>query len=501
MKRKLLSLIVLCCLLVQFATPGFVYASEQRQENVAMIPTENSDVEEVAIAVPDENEFENSDSNVTTDVYRQQPLASQVEYILHKNESILLRNLKDTSGTVRMNGSKSSEIFFDYVKYNEDGTVDTYDINSTGTSLNIVKNRSVLLTGTSNNPVTIKFDPDRFALEYAPHPALDHIYLSKGDSYAFYNLESSKLKLLTTALSGSKSFDYAVYQSDGTLKSIGSETNGNFEIPEHVRAVITSVSETIIEAGIPYGKSYIERSNEPALTRVTLTSGESYYFENIAGSSVTVYVSGANSSNPYQYAKYKEDGSISALNEKASGVLSLSKGISSIVTIEDSSPITYIYAKEQVYAEETSEVALRKETIGKNQSYYFANMSDSTLTLYNDSNTKAKYDYVMYNQDGTIKSQANNFVAKPIIPPYGSIVVTVVTDIRVSFWSYNRYLIGYSSEEPALEKQLIRNGSSYSFKNPSTRSQSVIFDSHSSLQNYPNVAVYYENGKGKSKGY
>ncbi|WP_126425132.1 lipase/acyltransferase domain-containing protein [Brevibacillus marinus] len=353
----------------------------------------------------------------------------------------------------------------------------------------------IVVTVTTNNPVTFSYDPDDFLPEESDQPALLRKTLHEGESAVFVNEGSADASVLSSAdADGVGAFDFVVYHADGTLEDYDYDATNEVEVPAGGRVVVTTTTNEPVTFGGAYTLFTATDSDEPALQRVTLREGENYVFVNLTDRSQRI---GTNASSRegrlFDYATYKSDETGYGLETGDDTASLVPEGGYQVVTALSDS-VTFIYHPAVFRGEASEEPALLKKELGKGESYRFFNLSGESLTLYTDGSTTKKFDYVVYEADGTIKKQETDSSADPSIPGNGWIVVTTVTDNPVTFYGYYNLLVGNETGEPALERIALQKGDSYLFRNTSDSSQRLKTDASSSMEKMFDYAIYNADG-------
>lgn len=439
------------------------------------IKEEGKDPEEV---------FEEIDEN--------QLLAVTEKITLYQGESYIFYNLHDTYvRNLTNNGSTANNRTFDYVSYREDGTIRGQSLDYAGNPVVTVGGYAVV-TITSTNPVTFSLNPEHFSWQRSDEPAFLKVTLSQGESYSFTNHSIDTETIEHTGVrSANNAFDYAVYDSDGSLLRYDSDTFVNPDVPAGGTFIVTAPNNPIV-VGVSYHNFSGQESDEEALRRVTLQTNESYVFHNRTTSSQSLKLSGEG--KQFDIAVYDQDGFDYSYKKGGTTLSSVPREGKMVITATSPQPVTLVYHQEIFLGEASDEPALLTITLNKGESYTISNLSTKSITLYNDASTTKKYDYTSYRSDGTLYNQVVNTAANAIIPAEGWITVTTVTDLPVTFFSYNLLLYGNDSSHPALERIELHKGESYIFTNMSSQTQKVTSNASKKEGKTFDYAIYREDG-------
>ncbi|WP_155522698.1 fibronectin type III domain-containing protein [Salisediminibacterium selenitireducens] len=432
------------------------------------------------------------------------------EEVLSPGSSYIIENQSNEQQWIRTNASSSNGDYFDYAVYTGEGQGHSQGASATR-SISIPSGGSAVVTiGSDSGNVTVEWDEASVSIASTSEPALYHMTLESGESYEFVNHSAdASYRLLSSATySNDQRYDYAVYEEDGSGRTQRVNTNASILIRAGETAIVTPTEESPPVTFSGYHRFFdgVE-TDEPALYHMTLESGESYEFVNHSGDASYRLQSSATYSNDqrYDYAVYEEDGSGRTQNVNTNANILIRAGETAIVTpTEESPPVTFSGYHRFFDGVETDEPALYHMTVEAGESYEFVNHSadasyrlQSSATYSNDQ----RYDYAVYEEDGSGYAQSVNSSANILIRAGGTAIVTLTEESPpVTFSGYHRFFDGVETDEPALYHMTVEAGESYEFVNHSADASYRLLSSatYSNDQRY-DYAVYEEDGSGRTQ--
>jgi len=459
------------------------------------------------ITAAEDNYFEETPSDiiappsVTNDVYQPVDLelmANKTELTVYPGESYRFYNTATTSKVISSDGSSASGIVYDYVRFNANGEISGEEINHGG-NVSLPKGYSAVFTVSGHYPVTFSLYPE---VSYVPWstPALHRVTLNQGQSYIFTNEGSTSQTLLSDASSTyDRRYDYAEYEMDGTLDSSDFNSAGKPSVGIGNELIVTGASVNPVTVGMPYDAFSAEYSAEPAYSRVTLGQGQSYQFTNISTKTDTLESDGS-TSDKFDYVVYLPDGTESSRGTNTSSEPSVAAGRTAVITMVTPNPITFGVPYRTFDTQPTGGTAISRITVHPGDTYIFYNNGSLTNPIKNDAGeVDGLFDYVIYNQDGSISTSGFNKDNDPTIPSLGYAIVTVAGHVPVVFDYTNDFSVEPSAE-PAFERVTLYKGESYVFRNISNDDEYLDSDASSSQGRLFDYVTYHEDGTERSRG-
>ncbi|WP_232699213.1 hypothetical protein, partial [Brevibacillus daliensis] len=378
--------------------------------------------------------------------------------------------------TLINNSSDANKRYFDFVSFDKKGDFSIGKLDFTGRPF-VPMGGSIIITVTSPNDVTFTINDD-FTYDSRDERVYEKLTIENGENYIFHNINTGNVKLLTDITSSSKVyFDYALYDKNDSLIKKGINKYSLPDIPSENKLVISNVFYDALDFSVLNGFISYQKIEESAFERLTISKEESYIFYNKTETNQLLDIDDTKDSL-FDYAIYKEDDTPYKLGMEKNTSYSVPAGGYIVITsISDESSFVYNNSifKSEIYDSE----ALLKKELFQEESYMFINISNKAMALEDNASTKKKFNYVLYNADGTVKSQGNNTTLSPTVPVGGYVIITVTTTVPVLFYTYNLAFYGEDSNQAALETLTIEEGETYIFKNLYDSSQKIITDASS----------------------
>jgi hypothetical protein len=287
--------------------------------------------------------------------------------------------------------------------------------------------------------------------------------LQQGATVAFANNSSSGSFIHISPVKGGGdcSADYAVYNTDGSVKACGVVSRGLMNVPAGGRAVVTNSGAAPLLA---YGdkasfSAETGPSLTPALIKIMLGGGRSAAFTNTSAGAAYI------SSGAADYAVYNADGSLSACGAGSGGLHPVPSGGRLIATNNGKSEITAYGACEAFACRDSSEPALRRTSLAPEDTVIYNNNTSSDAAL-----DFGRADFVIYEASGSFKDFGAYTSGSRTVPAGGSCVITnggqAVIDI---YGAYEVFTAEVGSKggvsEPALNKTTLEPGDSHEYTN------------------------------------
>ncbi|WP_432774745.1 hypothetical protein AAFJ72_16245 [Brevibacillus gelatini] len=389
--------------------------------------------------------------------------------------------------------------YFDYAVYKRDGSGFAQDLNASS-SIQIPAGGKAVVSVTSDHSVIFRYDTEIKA-EHSQKPALFKKSLDKGNSYIISNMGTISDEFLQNSGTTARKYEYVAYKADGSIVGQDTVIAEKLLVPSRGKVLVTTVSERPITFWGYYDLFVGEDGTGPKSKEIIIYNGESYVFKNRASATKELRHDGQheNSGKYFDFAAYNRDGSgyKQVLNTRE--VPSIPGGGRVVVTVLSPSPVTFQYDND-IDVEPSRNPALLKQYVNPAASYAFKNIGATNEMMQNSVVYPDKFDYIIYQENGTIVIQGSSSTAKPTIPPKGKMVVTNTSGSPQLFWGYYDFFMADDlTNPPSKGKQVVRQGESYVFINKATISK-IVTNNGSSTSNDKlfDYAVYKQNGAGES---
>ncbi|WP_346779371.1 hypothetical protein [Paenibacillus brevis] len=323
-----------------------------------------------------------------------------------------------------------------------------------------------------------------------------------GQSVQFIN-DTNKLLSISTDAKSSNSirYDYVSYNADGKVSSDDMERTGSPSVySKGGTTVITVDYDYPLTVSFSSELTYIY-SPVPALLKKILYKGESYLFSNQAYASRSI-MSDATSSNGkrYDYAVYKEDDTLEKSNFDSYTKPSFSVGDTIILTGASDEPVTVAVPYEGFSGYETDEPAYDSVPLSQGESYIFTNVGTKSDRVEHSGTSKDKFDYVVYNEDGTETSRGTNTTTLPLMTVGRYVVLTLITENPLRVGAPYRTFMGGDRQDDAISRVTLSPGTSYKFTNNGTLTNPVNNNARK-VDGLYDYTVYTADGSYSSQGF
>lgn len=323
-----------------------------------------------------------------------------------------------------------------------------------------------------------------------------------GESVIFRNDTANNLSVSTDAKSTNNiRYDYVSYNAEGKVSSDDMAHTGMFSVFSKGGATVITV-----DYDLPLTVSFNSQisytySPTPALLKKKLYRGESYLFSNQSNASRSI-ISDATSSNGkrYDYAVYKEDNSLEKSSFDTSAKPSISVGATIVLTGASDEPVTVGVPYEGFLGYETDEPAYDSVMLHPRESYKFTNVGTKSDRVEHAGSTKDKFDYVVYNEEGTETSRGTNTTTLPLVGVGKYVVLTLVTDNPVRVGAPYRSFMSGGREDEAITRVTVSPGVSYKFTNNGTLTNPVKNNARQ-VDGLYDYTVYKADGTYYSQGF
>ncbi|MEF2964806.1 hypothetical protein V3851_03110 [Paenibacillus sp. M1] len=415
---------------------------------------------------------------------------SHFRVTLSKGESFEFTNISPSSRFLYCNASEDSR--FDWVKYYPDGTEHSKREGSM-TNQNIPSGSKIIVTAVSDSPVTFGAIYRLFSWRDKPGEAFSKQVVNVNESFIFSNLSTKSGTITNNADEIDGKFDFVVYKEDGSVDDSGFDETSSVSIPSMGYAIVTGQSSSAVT--FSYTDSFTaESANHPAMLRVTLNGGETYTYTNISSETESIYVDSVDDVNEFAYVLYKPNGTIHQESDNRNYTVPVPASYSLQISPLDL-PVTFGGVYTSFVGTSGENPAIKKVTLYKNESYTFTNVQSSFQTLNSDAYSEdlAMFDYAIYSSNGEVEEFGLDQIGNLSVPEGSQVVVTVVTDLPVTF-TYGLAFQAIHSSDPALLKRTLESSQSLGFKNKGTFEAKLKTNANTSENRYFNYTILDQNG-------
>ncbi|WP_148449265.1 RHS repeat protein [Paenibacillus tuaregi] len=418
---------------------------------------------------------------------------------LGRGESYQISNAGVGDLRIMTDATSSNGKRLSYAIYKKDGSVKSSNL-ETYSNLSSSPNsgENIVVTGKSDLPVVIGTYYKNAVGQEIAEPAFESVQLHKGESYQFTNIGKLPDAIENDGTPNDK-FDYVIYKPDGTELSRGTNTAVKPSFAPGNRIVITLRTDNPVTFGGPYRSFAGSPVNGDAISRITLSPGQSYLFRNNGSLTNPVNNNARLVGSLYDYVVYKADGSYYSKGFDSKITPNLPAGGYSIISVVSGPPVTFDYT-DDFSAEPSNEPAFFRITLSKGESYEFTNISDYQRTLDSTASKDSRFDWVEYYPDGTQQGKQANTYNNPLVSKGNRIVVTTVTDVPVTFGVAYRLFSWRDKPGEAISHQLVRSGESYVFRNTGSKTISIANDAQATEGAYDYVS-YTSEGMVENRGF
>jgi plastocyanin len=441
------------------------------------------------------------DSGIMNETYTVETQQSSISINLNPGESWKFNNIDSIGHNILTDGNSYNNRFFDYVVYNGDGTSVKVAIHTSVGTVEVPAGGYIVVTASGSNPITFSVEYPPFTGTSSSDPALNKQVLSSGDNWSFFNTDTEDHNLLTTANSVSgRSFDFVVYNSDGTEAEKvmnGDRTSINIPAGGHIVVTISGTNPITLGGAYLFFNSSI--SADPALYKKVLATGDSWRFFNNDSVSHSIFTNaGAMYDRTFDYIIYNSEGTLTEfgiISQRTT--ITLPAGSMLIVTIVDTNPVTFGGAYNFVGGIGSSNPTFCKKTFNTDDNWKFTNLTGQSQTLYaNVENFVHKaFDYVVYNSDGSgVETDMYSMASTILVPAGGSVIVTGAGSVDVTLVGEFPLFTGESSPDPALYKRTLAIGESWTFFNTDVESHNILANTESFVHKAFDFVLYGSDG-------
>ncbi|GAS82867.1 hypothetical protein [Paenibacillus amylolyticus] len=387
---------------------------------------------------------------------------------VYPGESMIFSNNGSLANPIKNNASSTNGAVFDYVLYTAENVVHSDGFNK-NTNPIIRSQGYAVVTVAGQVPIEFSYTDD-FSVEESMEPAYHRVTLKQGESVTFWNNSTAREYLDSDAsTSQGRIFDYVTYYPDGTERSTRKATAVEPVVFYGNKAVVTGVSAQPVTIGAIYTIFDVEDRPNEALTKITVSPGQSVIFHNGGSLSNPIRSNAKKLGALFDIVVYKADGR--AHSDKFNSNVSLAtipSGGEAVVTVGGSTPVLFEYT-DDFSVVDSQEPAYLRVTLNKGESYAFTNISSDSKRLRNDASSSAGrvYDYTIYNVDGTVSSSRTATAIEPLVLGGKKVVVTNISDQPITYGGIYRVFRGQDDQVPSPESEItVNQGQSAVFTNP-----------------------------------
>ncbi|MGW9572815.1 hypothetical protein [Paenibacillus terrae] len=296
------------------------------------------------------------------------------------------------------------------------------------------------------------------------------LVINPGETYEFENIDTAGRSITSNASTKNDiSYDLVTYKADGSINvAYLDHTSTSTVVPGGGSSFITATGAGPLVVSVKPQFTY-STSENPALERITVFKDESYRIVNEGAGSRSILHNASSADNRrFDYAKYKEDGTLvaSGLNSIAHPTFADDEEL--IITGSTANAVSFGFPYGKYSIENTGEPAYARITLNQGESYQFINVGTRLDTIESDGTTKDKLDYVVYLANGTESSRGSGTSTKPQIGVDRYAVITQVTANPVTYGAPYRNFIARPVGGDAISRVEFEAGKSYIFHNNGT---------------------------------
>lgn len=390
---------------------------------------------------------------------------------VYPGESMIFRNNGSLANPIKNNASSTNGALFDYVLYTSEDVVHSDGFNK-NTNPIIRSQGYAVVTVAGQVPIEFSYTDD-FSVEESMEPAYHRVTLKQGESVTFWNNSTAREYLDSDAsTSQGRIFDYVTYYPDGTERSTRKATAVEPVVYYGNKAVVTGVSAQPVTIGAIYTIFDVEDRPNEALSKITVSPGQSVKFHNGGSLSNPIRSNAKKIGALFDIVVYKADGRAHSdkFNSNVS-IATIPSGGEAVVTVGGSTPVLFEYT-DDFSVVDSQEPAYLRVTLNKGESYAFTNISSDSKRLRNDASSSAGrvYDYTIYNVDGTVSSSRTATAIEAYVLGGKKVVVTNISDQPITYGGIYRVFRGQDDQGPSPESEItVNQGESAVFTNPGSK--------------------------------
>lgn len=321
------------------------------------------------------------------------------------------------------------------------------------------------------------------------------LVINPGETYEFENMDTAGRAITSNASTKNDiSYDLVTYKADGSINvAYLDHTSTSTVVPGGGSSIITATGAGPLVVSVKPQFTY-STSENPALERITVFKDESYRIVNEGAGSRTILHNASSADNRrFDYAKYKEDGTLVASDLNSIAHPTFADDEEMIITGSTTNAVSFGFPYGKYSIENTGEPAYARVTLNQGESYQFINVGTRLDTIESDGTTKDKLDFVVYLANGTESSRGSGTSGKPQIGVDRYAVITQVTANPVTYGAPYRNFIARPVGGYAISRVEFEAGKSYIFHNNGTL-MNPIYNNSRKAGNLFDYVIYKSDG-------
>ncbi|WML28623.1 hypothetical protein RCG24_11235 [Neobacillus sp. OS1-32] len=427
--------------------------------------------------------------------------SSTISKTISKGKSYQFSNVSKKTGQVKITGTSKAR--YDFVVYDKYGEVYSSLLHDWGYSyITVPSGGKVIITNQGKESIKAGGPKSLFKGKASSSAAFTRSTVSKGKTYQFSN--RSKIDAPVRIKGSDKTrYDYVVYNQYGEADQYKTKLNESYSsmvtVPAGGKIVITNIANEPIIAGGPKALFTGKKSSSAALTRATISKGNTFVLTNTSKIEGPVKINGS-SKTRYDYVVYDQYGEVdqykTKLNESYSSMVTVPAGGKIVITSIANEPIIAGGPKALFTGKKSSSTALTRAMISKGKTYVLTNTSKIEGPVKINGSDKTRYDYVVYDQYGEVDQYKNrlhvSYSSTVTVPAGGKIVITSIANEPIIVGGPKALFTSKASSSAAFTRYTIEKGKSYELSNISKMDIDVkIVVSSKGKYDY---VVYYQSG-------
>ncbi|HHY22501.1 MAG TPA: hypothetical protein GX525_11645, partial [Bacilli bacterium] len=377
--------------------------------------------------------------------------------VINNGETLEFKNVSSREFNISFNHNK-----YDYATYNNTSELVNYGVIGSYDPTVLPSGRRVV-TNQSTEQLEVRGPYDAFTVTSRTTPALRREVLQEGKSIKVTNNSNGNVKLEFDG-----SYDFALYNTNGQVVSYGKNVTDSYKnVSKGGSIVISKASSGSTKVIGPWEDLKWENSLNPALSKLTIASGDSLEVTNSNSYSTGISLNGV-----YDYAFYDEKNQI--LNHFIKQqIKNINVGSNQRLAFTNTSGVSQeIYAPYGVFGFHTRTSSVTySETLLPGKSIELKNKSTNLFSNY----LTGQYDYVSYDRnDNVVKFDRDE---KSNLFNIGNQSRLVLTNVGTSALVIEgpRDAIEINNRlNPALIKQTLAQKENVEFKYTGTRGSATV---------------------------
>ncbi|WP_197031760.1 polymorphic toxin-type HINT domain-containing protein [Paenibacillus massiliensis] len=380
--------------------------------------------------------------------------------MLPPGTSVAVTNLTSAAESFLISGLN------DNVKFNDSGVLTTFQRDDKGGRTQLASGNRMVVTNRDTQTIEVSGANGVFSF-YNSGPASFRERIGVGQTLEAINTENKTFYVYYES-AGTRSYEYVVYNEDGSVSSSGTDKKVSDAIAKGKRLVVTNRGTGWLEVIGAYDAFTVTNENDPSMFRQILNNGESYKFTNTQARSLNLNIRGK-----YDMVKYEANGkevhiAADAVSDSSIGYTVYS-GQYVVVTNRNSSPVIVSGARDAYQVDRSAYPALIRRVVPVGGSFVALNQTQYVGSIL----INGTYDYARYDENGIKSYTPSNYVSRMEILG-GERVAFTNTDTEsktiAAPYEMFRYLDRYN---PVTLNRTLQPGDTLKLDNISARSFSV----------------------------